>query len=76
MNASPAIELTHGARIATPGGRLLCVNDVFVPKHNYEKSRELPARFRTFSRKVVVFDNGSIAPLQEIQRHYRVMPPS
>ncbi len=73
MTPSQTTQLTQGTPISTPGGRVLIVNDVFVPKHNHEKSRDLPARFRSLSRKVVVFDNGSIAPLQEIHRHYRIV---
>lgn len=65
--------LSHGDQVASPGGRLLLVDDVFVPRHNQEKSRDLPARFRSLNRKVVVFKNGSIAALRDIQINYRVL---
>lgn len=63
-------DLGLGAQLASPAGRLLRVHDVFVPRHNQEKSRAIPTQFRHMSRKVVVFDNGSIAPLKEIQQYY------
>lgn len=65
--------ISAGARLASPAGRTLLVADVFVPRSNAAKSRTLPARFRHFNRKIVVFANGSIAPLQEIKARYRVL---
>ena len=64
-------ELASGDKVASPAGRLLLVEDVFVPRSNREKSRTLPSQFRNLNRKVVVFKNGSLAPLKEIQTHYR-----
>lgn len=67
-----AREICSGTRLTSPGGRLLRVRDVFVPKSNSEKSKTLPAQFRHLARKIVVFDNGSIAPLSEVQNFYRL----
>ncbi len=65
--------LSRGDLVTSPAGRRLLVKDVFVPRSNRMKSQELPARFRTLSRKVVLFKNGSVAPLQEIQANYTVV---
>ncbi len=70
---SPIKELSQGDKVASPSGRLLLVDDVFVPRHNKEKSLGLPARFRSLSRKVVIFRNGAIAPLKEVQANYQAL---
>lgn len=62
--------LQPGMPITSPGGRRLEVGDVFVPKHNLTKSRSLPPSFRNVARKIVVFSNGSIAPLAEVQQRF------
>ncbi|MFL0809243.1 MAG: hypothetical protein K6L76_02395 [Agarilytica sp.] len=67
------INLNKGDRVESPGGRQLLVDEVFVPRYNQEKGHSLPARFRQCSRKVVVFHNGSIAPLQDIKAHYKII---
>lgn len=64
--------LSQGDQVTSPGGRLLLVDDVFVPRSNQMKSRSLPARFRSLNRKVVVFKNGSIAALHDIQCNYKI----
>ncbi len=70
---SPINALSCGDHVASPSGRHLQVDDVFVPKHNKEKSHNLPARFRSFNRKIVIFKNGAIAPLKEVQANYQVL---
>lgn len=65
-------HLFTGKKVISPAGRYLIVDDVFVPKNNVVKSRELPSRFRNLSRKLVVFMDGSMAPLAEIQSVYRI----
>ncbi|MFL0802771.1 MAG: hypothetical protein K6L81_03575 [Agarilytica sp.] len=70
---SPIKELSQGDQISSPSGRHLLVDDVFVPRHNKEKSLNLPARFRGLNRKVVIFRNGAIAPLKEVQANYQVL---
>ena len=64
------LELHPGMPITSPGGRRLEVGDVFVPKHDATKSRVLPPSFRHLSRKVVVFRDGSIAPLAEVRSRF------
>ncbi len=66
-------QLTVGDRLASPAGRLLKVADVFVPRHNRDKSRAIPSQFRHLNRKVVVFANGAIAPLRDIQARYKIV---
>jgi len=63
--------LNTGDLVRSPAGRQLEVHDVFVPRHNLEKSRDIPAQFRGMNRKIVVFHNGSMAPLREIQAIYQ-----
>ncbi len=70
---SPIKELSQGDQITSPSGRHLLVDDVFVPRHNKEKSLSLPARFRSLNRKVVIFKNGAIAPLKEVQANYQAL---
>lgn len=65
------IELLPGMSITSPGGRRLEVGDVFVPRHDVSKSRLLPPSFRHVARKVVVFRDGSIAPLAEVRQRFR-----
>jgi hypothetical protein len=64
------IELLPGMPITSPGGRRLEVGDVFVPRHDVTKSRSLPPSFRHVARKVVVFRDGSIAPLSEVKQRF------
>ncbi len=64
------IELLPGMPITSPGGRRLEVGEIFVPKHDLTKSRVLPPSFRGLSRKVVVFRDGSIAPLAEVRQRF------
>ncbi len=70
---SPIKELSQGDQITSPNGRHLLVDDIFVPRHNKEKSLSLPARFRSLNRKVVVFRNGAIAPLKDVQANYQTL---
>ena len=69
-------SLIRGDRVESPGGRLLMVDDIFVPRHDREKGQRLPSRFRQSPRKIVVFQNGSIAPLQDIQANYKIVSQS
>ena len=64
------IDLSPGMPITSPGGRRLEVDAVFVPKHDMAKSRSLPPSFRNVGRKVVVFRDGSIAPLAEVKQRF------
>ncbi len=66
-------NLSSGDMVSSPAGRSLKVADVFVPRHNRDKSETIPSRFRNFNRKVVVFDNGSIAPLTDIKYNYKLI---
>ncbi|WP_086931831.1 hypothetical protein [Agarilytica rhodophyticola] len=66
-------ELSMGDKVTSPAGRLLRVADIFVPRSNKDKSRSIPAQFRTMSHKIVIFENGSMAPLREIKSHYKVV---
>lgn len=72
-SASNRRPLCAGDKVTSPAGRQLLVADIFVPRSNADKSRTLPSQFRNLSRKVVVFANGSIAPLQDIKAHYRLI---
>ena len=65
------IDLCPGMPITSPGGRRLEVDAIFVPKHDVTKSRLLPPSFRHVGRKVVVFRDGSIAPLAEVKQRFR-----
>lgn len=67
-----AKQICSGTHLTSPGGRLLQVHDVFVPKFNSEKSKYLPTQFRNCNRKIVLFKNGAVASLREVQRHYRL----
>ena len=64
------VELLPGMPITSPGGRRLEVGEIFVPKHDLTKSRVLPPSFRGLGRKVVVFRDGSIAPLAEVKQRF------
>ncbi|MFT5082973.1 MAG: hypothetical protein ACI9Y1_001010 [Lentisphaeria bacterium] len=63
--------LNTGDQLASPAGRALQVADIFVPRSNREKSKTLPSRFRSLNRKIVIFVNGSMAPLADIEANYR-----
>ena len=63
-------DLHPGMPITSPGGRRLEVDDIFVPRHDLMKSRLLPPSFRNIARKVVVFRDGSIAPLAEVKQRF------
>jgi len=63
-------DLRPGMPITSPGGRRLEVGDIFVPRHDLTKSRLLPPSFRNIARKVVVFRDGSIAPLTEVKQRF------
>ena len=67
-----SVDLSPGQIVSSPGGRSLVVGDIFVPKNNSAKSHALPAQYRTLSRKVVLFSNGSVAKLRDVQERYRV----
>lgn len=73
----PYQHLTHkidcGVQLASPAGRLLRVKDIFVPRHNKSKGEMLPSRYRNHARKVVVFENGTLAPLSEIEKRYTLV---
>lgn len=66
-------QLSSGDTLSSPAGRSLKVADVFVPRSNREKSQSIPSQFRNFNRKVVVFENGSIAPLKDIKYYYTLI---
>jgi len=70
-------ELKPGVPVTSPGGRTLEISDIFVPRHELSKSTRLPSSFRNLSRKVVVFNDGSIAPLAEVKQRFRpvIVPP-
>lgn len=65
---SPDISITPGTQLTSPGGRLVQVCDVFVPRNHAQKGRDLPASFRSARRKVVVFSDGSLASLADVRR--------
>lgn len=67
------IDLKPGTPISSPAGRRLEIGDIFVPRNDQEKSRSLPTSFRNLGRKVVVFRDGSIAPLADVKRSFRVV---
>lgn len=71
---SPELPIVAGMKLSSPAGRLLLVSDVFVPKNDPCKGRNLPASFRSASRKVVVFSDGSLAPLAEVKQRFHVLP--
>lgn len=73
MGLNKPKSLSQGDWVASPAGRRLLVEDIFVPRSNKVKSRILPARFRSLGRKIVVFQNGSISPLKDVQAHYSVV---
>lgn len=64
------IQIRPGMPVTSPGGRRLEVGDVFVPRNDKLKGRCLPSAFRQLGRKVVVFKDGSIAPLADVRRHF------
>lgn len=64
------ILLKPGFALQSPGGRRLEVGDIFVPRHDHIKSQKLPASFRNHSRKIVLFRDGSIAPLADVKRRF------
>ncbi|PCK03560.1 MAG: hypothetical protein COA42_20680 [Alteromonadaceae bacterium] len=64
-------SIASGTRVLSPGGRPLVVDAVFVPKHDASNGRRVPSRFRHLSRKLVVFADGSMAPLAEIKAYYQ-----
>jgi len=66
-------QLSVGDKLTSPAGRLLKVMDVFVPRNNLHKSKSIPSQYRNFNRKIVIFANGSIAPLREIQAQYKIV---
>lgn len=70
------VELLPGMPITSPGGRRLEVDDIFVPRHDLTKGRSLPPSFRNVARKVVVFRDGSIAPLSEVRQRFHVLLPN
>jgi len=67
------MQIEPGVKIASPAGRRLEVGDIFVPRNDQTKGRQLPASFRNMGRKVVVFRDGSIAPLAEVKRRFRAV---
>ncbi len=66
-------QLDPGVQVASPAGRLLRVKDIFVPRHDKSKGELLPSRYRNHARKVVVFENGTLAPLSEIEKRYTLI---
>lgn len=66
------IQVKPGMPVASPGGRRLEVGDVFVPRNERAKGQSLPTSFRNLPRKVVVFKDGSIAPLADVKRYFRL----
>lgn len=71
---SANVELKPGIPVTSPGGRRLEIGDIFVPRHDTRKSRSLPPSFRYLTRKVVVFKDGSIAPLAEVKQRFYSPP--
>jgi hypothetical protein len=67
------IQLKPGMPVASPGGRRLEIEDVFVPRNDQGRSRSLPAAFRYLPRKVVVFRDGSVASLAEVKRGFKIL---
>lgn len=67
------IQLKPGMPITSPAGRQLEIGDIFVPKNDQAKGRRLPTSFRNLARKVVVFRDGSIAPLADVKRCFKVV---
>lgn len=69
-------DLKPGVPLTSPGGRILEIGDIFVPRHDMNKGARLPSSFRNLSRKVVVFKDGSIAPLAEVKRRFHAVLPA
>lgn len=67
-----SIDLSPGQIVSSPGGRNLKIGDIFVPKNNSAKSHMLPPQYRSLSRKIVVFSNGSVAKLRDVKERYRL----
>ena len=63
-------DIRPGATLTDPLGRRLEIQDVFVPKNQRNKSAQLPAAFRQLSRKIIVFQSGSIGHFADIAKRY------
>ncbi|NIB43893.1 hypothetical protein HBA55_30100 [Pseudomaricurvus alkylphenolicus] len=62
-------QVNPGDVLITPGSRHLMVSDVFVPRNS--PGVRVPSQFRSYARKIVMFQNGTVAPLADVKRHYR-----
>lgn len=66
------IPLKPGTHLTSPGGRRLEISDIFVPRNDVAKGRQLPPSFRQLGRKVVVFRDGSLASLAEVRQRFHL----
>ena len=66
------IPLKPGTELTSPGGRRLQVSDIFVPRNDILKGRQLPTSFRQLGRKIVLFRDGSVVPLAEVKQRFHV----
>ena len=66
------LPLKPGTELTSPGGRRLEISDIFVPRNDVLKGRQLPPSFRQLGRKIVVFRDGSMVPLTEVKQRFRM----